>query len=191
MASSDKKKGKGWIKLSRQILENPIWLERPYDRAHAWIDLILMVNHEDKEMMVNGQLIRIQRGQTLTSIPKLAARWGWSVGKVRRYLYVLRETNMIRITTRNKNGTANGTVISLVKYEFFQTGRHADDTADSTADGTTDGTTDGTQTRIYKNDKELKKRARVNRFNENFESRTYDYDALEAAMLMAQEKGTG
>ena len=38
----------GWISIHRKIRECFIWNEEPYDKAHAWIDLLLRANHDDK-----------------------------------------------------------------------------------------------------------------------------------------------
>ena len=44
----------GWIKLHRKITENWLWDDKPYDKARAWIELLLMVNHEDKKIKFDG-----------------------------------------------------------------------------------------------------------------------------------------
>ena len=77
MASKDKH---GWVKISRDILNNILWLsEEPFDVRSAWIDLILMVNHEDAEFLTRrGEIVKIPRGSTLTSIRKLSLRYSSS-----------------------------------------------------------------------------------------------------------------
>lgn len=179
---------KGWIKLYRQITENPMWQSsEPFDRRSAWIDLLLMANHEPKTLQLrSGEYLEIKTGQCFTSMDHLSKRWHWSRGRVIRYLRHLTEQGMCTV-----NGTANGTVLTIVKYEDFQNGRTPNRTADGTTDGTTGDTTDGTRTRIYKNDKEHKKAAtgrKQNSFN-NFPQRGYDFDNLEAQLLQAQQRG--
>ena len=39
----------GWVKVHRDIQNCWIWEEKPFSRGQAFIDLILMVNHEDKK----------------------------------------------------------------------------------------------------------------------------------------------
>lgn len=146
---------KGWIKLNRQIMDHWIWQDHEF--TFAWIDLLLMVNHENKKILVDGKLKTIKRGQTLTSIGKLADRWGWSRNRVYRYLEALKRDSMVYT-----DGTPNGTTITIVNYSKFQgygnSKQNASETTDGTADGTTHGTTDGTQTRKKKNEKNEKKK---------------------------------
>lgn len=140
----------GWIKLHRQITDNWIWQDA--ERLRAWIDILLMVNHEDKKTLVNGQLLTIHRGERLTSITKLAIRWGWSRQRVRTFLDLLEQDGMC-----TSNRTTNGTTLKVsnyAEYQDFQTpNRTANVTADVTADLTADITADVTQTIINKNDK--------------------------------------
>ena len=132
------KKGKGWIKLYRQITDTFIWnTDEPFDRRSAWVDLLLMANHEERSFMLrNGNTQIVLAGQLFTSIVHLSKRWKWSRNRVYRYLEQLTEQGMCTVS-----GTPNGTLITLIKYGDFQ--------GERTASGTTDGTTDGTRTRMY------------------------------------------
>ena len=143
---------KGWIKLNRQIQEHWIWSNHEY--AFAWIDLLLLVNHENRKIMVNGVPTVIKRGQTLTSIKKLAARWGWSRNTVYRFLNALERDKMV-----TRNGTPNGTTLTIENYGKFQDKGNTNGTPNRTSNETTSGTTDGTQTRKNKNEKEIKESA--------------------------------
>ena len=140
---------KGWIKLNRQIQDHWIWSNHEY--AFAWIDLLLLVNHENRKIMVNGVPTVIKRGQTLTSIKKLASRWGWSRNTVYRFISALERDKMV-----TRVGTSNGTTLTIENYGKFQGKGNSDGTPNRTSDGTTGGTPDGTQTRKKKNEKEIK-----------------------------------
>ena len=106
---------KGYIKLYRDVRDNWVWDERPFSRGQAWIDLLMMVNHKDKEMMFNGSLITVKRGSRITSLHKLAERWGWSIHKVSDFLYTLEETGMISQERNSKK-----TMIHVINYAFYQ-----------------------------------------------------------------------
>ena len=106
---------KGYIKLYRDVRDNWVWDERPFSRGQAWIDLLMMVNHKDKEMMYNGSLITVKRGSRITSLHKLAERWGWSIHKVSDFLYTLEETGMISQERNSKK-----TMINVINYAFYQ-----------------------------------------------------------------------
>lgn len=105
----------GWVSIHRSVLDNFVWRDRPFNMGAAWIDLILMANHEEKKMPLDGHLFIIKRGQTFTSVRSLADRWGWSKVKVSRFLTLLEEDEMVKLE-RSKNGT----LLTLVNYDNFQ-----------------------------------------------------------------------
>ncbi len=105
--------GKGYIKLYRDIRNHWIWSDPDYLRA--WVDLLMMVNHEDKQILFNKKLITVKRGSRITSIRKLAERWGWSRGRVARFLDMLEQDHMI--ATRR---TTQKTLINVINYSFYQ-----------------------------------------------------------------------
>ena len=105
--------GKGYIKLYRDIREHWIWSDPDYLRA--WVDLLMMVNHEDRQVLFNKKLITVKRGSRITSIRKLAERWGWSRGRVARFLDMLEQDRMI--ATRR---TTQKTLINVINYSFYQ-----------------------------------------------------------------------
>ena len=143
MAKKKKDEG-GWIKLYRKITNTDIWkTSEPFDRRSAWVDLLLMANHEDRSFVLrNGKTIYLEPGQTFKSMDTLAERWRWSRGRVIRYLRLLSEQGMCTLSS-----TTDGTTITIVNWGFFQTGRTTNGTTVDTTNGTTGGTTDGTRTR--------------------------------------------
>lgn len=157
----------GWIKLHRKVLDCWIWQEKPYDKARAWVDLLLLAMHHDKKLLIENEVVIVPRGSFMTSIVKLANRWGWSRCKAMRYLELLESEQML-----NTKRTPKGTLVTIVKYEDYQIGEVADDTTvDTTLDtsndttndtplDTTDDTTVDTQNKNIKNiknDKNVKK----------------------------------
>lgn len=121
----------GYIKLYRQIFDNELWSEKPFSRAQAWIDLLLKASYAPRKVVIKGKPVTIKRGQLLRAEETLAKDWGWSRGKVRRFLSYLDKKGNI-----SKNGTAVGTLITIENYETFQGGRPEHSTSDGTADGT-------------------------------------------------------
>ena len=77
----------GWVKIYRKIEDCPALISSKYDNAHAWIYLLLTANHKTQSVTFDGERIQVERGQMLTSVRKLSAKWGWSKDKV---LYFLR-----------------------------------------------------------------------------------------------------
>lgn len=109
---------KGWIKLWREEMHNPLYSEEPFDKWHAWIDLCMMADSD---------------GAVKTSMKALKTRWFWgSENKVRNFLGAVERAGMgavikipnkgtlIRINTDNsetkknhqngKNGAVKGAV---------------------------------------------------------------------------------
>ena len=135
---------RGWIKLHRKILSNPLWQSTDkFDKRSAWIDLLLLANHEDREILFQEKdgYQKVKRGQVLTSIVHMAERWKWDRKTVRRYLDTLEKAGMV-----TQKRTKHGTTITIENYGVYQNG------------GTSTGTSTGTQTRSkeykeYKEDK--------------------------------------
>ena len=148
---------KGWIKLHRQLLDNDLWMDKPFDRPRAWIDMIFMANVVDKDLRLKNHYsnIHIERGSFFTSYRHLGDRWGWSVNKVKRYMDYLSVQGMITLC-----GTPNGTLVTLVKYGVYQGQRNTDEHTDGYTGGYTDEYTDGPRlknVKNIKNDKEVYK----------------------------------
>ena len=131
----------GWIAVYRRILEGQLWKEKPFSRAQAWIDLLLIANYRDGTIWVRNIPVPVKRGQVGWSQIRLAGRWGWSRGKVRRFLeYLENESQIVQHTIQQSERLT--TIITLKNYEKYNQG------------GTTNTTTDGQQTdnRRYSNE---------------------------------------
>ncbi|BDR84906.1 DnaD domain-containing protein [Clostridium tetani] len=109
--------GKGWISLYRALEDSWLWEDKPFARGQAWIDLLLQANHKDRKTFSKGELVNIKRGSFLTSDQALADRWGWSRKKVRTFLDVLVEEQMVELERSPK-----GTSLSIVKWDLYQRG---------------------------------------------------------------------
>jgi hypothetical protein len=143
---------KWWIKLSTQIQEHWIW--KNHEFAYAWIDLLMMVNRSDNKVMVDNELITIKRGQRLTSICKLAERWGWSRNKTYKFILALEKDGMLKRTS-----TTHYTIITVVNYGKYQNKGTTVGTTKSTTVGTTTGQHLEHNIRRDKKDKEYKESA--------------------------------
>ena len=105
----------GWIKIYRNIQDNWIWNCEPFSRGQAWVDLLLMANHKETKVMINGNLIVVAKGERVTSIRKLSEKWKWSTCKTNHFLKQLENDKMIEY----KSDTSK-TVIKIVNYEQYQ-----------------------------------------------------------------------
>lgn len=146
---------KTYIKLYRKVMDNAIFLELPYDRWHAFEFLILKARRFPTVTILKGKPIKLEVGQLICGEDKLASKWGWSRGKVKRYLDMLENLGMIK-----KNGTPYGTLITVENYTKYQGECSYSDTPLDTTDGTpldtSDDTSDGTHKKNVKKEKKEK-----------------------------------
>lgn len=133
---------KGWIKLHRQLLDCWIWrVNEPFDKRSAWVDLLLTANHSDTKLLFNGEIITITRGQILTSVRQLSAKWNWSVNRTYRFLKMLENENMVQ-----KENNDNRTLLTIVNYSVFQFSENSNGNTNEHTNGNSSGNTDRTLT---------------------------------------------
>ena len=76
---------KSFIKIYRDIFDSPLWIgKRVYSRFEAYIDLSRSADIKQHTLSI--------------SLRTLADRWGWSLGKVQRFLDLLHKKNYINYT---------------------------------------------------------------------------------------------
>lgn len=154
----------GWIKIHRDILYHEIWIDKPFSKGQAWIDLILMANHSDNKCMIWNKAEEIKRGSFITSELKLMDRWGWSRKKVQLFLKFLESESMIMRNANNKR-----TVITIVNYDVYQYQVTA---------------------KSQKTAEKIQKKKKIERNFNNFDRRKYNMDSLEGELLEADRNGT-
>ena len=134
----------GYINLHRAIREHPYWSDP--DRLRAWIDILLMAAWKPHRRMIGTSQESVGRGELVASERFLADRWGWSRGKVRRWiagavengeLRRVREVSAGRYQNRPTNEPTDGTVYLVVKYDTYQTRGPANGTSSGTDSGPT------------------------------------------------------
>ena len=103
----------GWIKINRDL--NKHWLWKDPQRLYWWIDLLFLVNWEDRKELVGNTLVEVKRGQALASIGFLSKRWRVSIDTVRKYLRLLQSDNMIEQEAHSKYN-----VLTICNYEKYQ-----------------------------------------------------------------------
>ncbi|EHF3656192.1 DnaD domain-containing protein [Listeria innocua] len=104
----------GWIKIYRSLQEHWIWENEKY--LKWWLDLLLLANHQDRDILINGELITIKRGQKHTSELWLSNRWNADRKQVRKFLELLKKNDMITITKSRQKGTT----YEISNYNDFQ-----------------------------------------------------------------------
>ena len=110
----------GWVHLHRSFMDHWLYGKKPFCDAMAWVDLILLANHESNKFYVDGDVVNIERGQTFTSYRSLSNRWGWGAPRIKKFLELLEREKMLEVKTFK-----NGTLLTLVNYEVYQDTRNA------------------------------------------------------------------
>jgi hypothetical protein len=108
----------GWIKIHRRIKEHWIWDNEIY--LKAWIGILLSVNHEDKKVLIQGELIECKRGQSLLSLAGWAKCFGkkWTIQRIRTFFELLKIDAMIE--TEGLRKTTRLTVCNYDSYQLLQ-----------------------------------------------------------------------
>ena len=110
-----------WIKLFRDINKHWIWQNSDY--LKWWLDILLEVNHSPAKVVINNKIYDCNRGEKLYSLDTWAVRWGTNKSKVRRFLTLLQNDNMIVLKSETQT-----TRLTVCKYETYQDMRNGDET---------------------------------------------------------------
>lgn len=114
-----------YFKIDRDFLSDERWLAEPFTKAQAWLDLIGNARWKAGNFVHNrGPIIPLFRGELIWSEEKLAKKWKWSRGKVRRFMFLLKTEQQIEVRTVQGNPYVNN-VIRVINYDKYQ----GDDTA--------------------------------------------------------------
>ena len=111
---------KGWIKLWRAEMNNPLYREEPFTKWQAWIDLCMRADSE---------------GTVQTSLEALKNQWFWgSTHKVRDFLDTVQGTGMGTVIKTPKKGT-----LIRLNTDFLATGKKQKKGKKGTVSGTVSG----------------------------------------------------
>lgn len=112
---------KGWIKLDRNLLDHPLWKEKPFSKGQAWIDILLNTHWKASTDRVGGKKKKVKPGQRWTTLGALAERWGWHKEAVRRFLHQLECDGNVSLYV-----TADGTRLTVENWALYQHAVSAD-----------------------------------------------------------------
>jgi hypothetical protein len=165
----------GYSLLWRSFFEHRYWREgRVFNRAEAFLDCFAnLAAFRDRKAISGGVLVDLARSEFIASERFMEKRWGWSRGKVRRFIAdAVAEGELVRVRTVNGgcafDGTGGGTIYRVAKYDEYQN--------PWPAGGTTDDTTESPLT----DQRERKKRKKRNTdtpsaFDLLFEAEWFEY----------------
>ena len=134
----------GWIKLHRKLYEKGF--SGMPDYVAIWLYILVHAQHKDQEIVLNKQVVKINRGSLITGRKKLSSVTGVSESKTYRILKYLEIEQQIEQQKFNKF-----TVISIVNYDKYQASEQEDAQQVNNR-----RTTDEQQMNTYKNVKKEK-----------------------------------
>ena len=105
----------GWISIHRQLQSHWLWEDKPFSRGQAWVDILMLANHDDKKFLLGNELVEVKCGSFITSIAKLCEKWGWSNTKVVKFLDLLENDGMLIRKSDTKK-----TLITIENYGVYQ-----------------------------------------------------------------------
>ena len=109
----------GWTAIHRKLQDHWLWEDKPFSKGQAWIDLLLLANHDDKKILLGNELVEVKCGSFITSELKLMERWGWGKAKTRSFLDLLQKDGMIVKMSDRKQTTIN--IVNYSVYASFET----------------------------------------------------------------------
>ena len=151
---------KGWISLHRKILDNPILTRnKEYSRLEAFIWFLLNVNHKPSKILIGNDIVALGVGERITSIKKLEHQFNWGNTKVRNYLKLLQNDNMIKFETNTQY-----TKIHVINYQEYQKNQHTNNTPTTNKQQTNNKRTH-TNNNVLNNDKNNVNNRKVELYN--------------------------
>lgn len=171
----------GWIKLYRQLLDKPIWLDSTAEQKVILITLLSMANHEEREWEWQGMPYKAKPGQFVTSLPSIAkkAGKGISLQNVRTALKRFEKYDFL-----TDESTKQNRLITIVNWGIYQV---SDKEANSQTNSqlTDDQQTTNSQLTANKNLKNDKK-VRSNNNPRNSRKKTREYADDDSNKLLAK-----
>lgn len=128
--------GKNFIWVYRSLRENWVWRERPFSPGQAWVDLLMRANWRASKIPHPGKMgpAMLQPGELICSKRELAVNWGWSRGKIERYITCLENESMVEAT----NDTTY-TRLKILNWGRLQKSARKDGATNGATNGAIDG----------------------------------------------------
>ena len=106
---------KGYVKIHRELMDDPVWTSEKFTRGQAWLHLIMLANSNPGYVRKRGTRINLSRGSVGYSIKELSRIFNWSESKTRRFRDELESDGKITFDKTNVSCT-----ITLMNYDFWQ-----------------------------------------------------------------------
>lgn len=115
---------RGW--QESEVFNNELYSERD---AWSWMVGATEWRRNPKPISINSKPVKLKRGQITHSLRFLAQKFGWSTGKVDRFIKKLILWEMLKIVTTIETGQ---NILSVCNYSKYQRSYKPDETPDET-----------------------------------------------------------
>jgi len=103
----------GYIKVYRSLFKH--WISQRKDYFFAWIWIVSHANYKDNKILINGKLEEVKRGELITSRNSIARAVGMTEDKVRHFLELLENDQMI-----TRKPATKFTKLYICNYDIYQ-----------------------------------------------------------------------
>ena len=86
------------VQIHKSVSEDDLFNDGPFDKWHAWCDLIFEAYFGNSSIQVRGITYASTTGSIYGTTRSLAKRWKWSTGKVQRFLRMLETEGKVTVT---------------------------------------------------------------------------------------------
>lgn len=110
---------RGHVKVARSHFTDDKWWKekRPFSKFEAWLDMNQLAQWEPKEFTsTKFGTIRLERGEFILSLRKMADRWNWGFQSVRSFT----ESHSFTSRVATQRTTPAGTVYLIINYDVEQ-----------------------------------------------------------------------
>lgn len=146
---------RGWLKLHRRIVANPLWTHLPTEWLKVWLGILIRANLGESIYFDGHSEVKMKAGSLITSAEKLALFCNVTVRQVRGSLDYLETAGMV---TRLR--ASRYSIVTVCNWDTYQTNNLAEGSLDDTLDGnqtTGSGATKGNRNVIERaTDKEVR-----------------------------------
>ncbi len=105
----------GYMPCYRTFQQRWFWTEKPWDKAHLFMDLLMRANRKMRKAVIGGQLIEIGRGMLATSLLQLSIDAGIARPTVRRWLRMFASDGELSVRVMGQHGV----VITMLRYGTY------------------------------------------------------------------------
>lgn len=108
----------GWIKLYRELIDKPIWINSTPEQNRILITLLCMANHKPGTWVWNGTPQKVNAGQFITSVQSIIDKCkckSITRQKVRTALEKFEKYGFLTIETNNQS-----TLVTVVNWQYYQ-----------------------------------------------------------------------